>query len=701
ATPAFRFVNRGGPPSTCVRSGRAANQGFRAEVSSDGETCVVVGTATDASNGQSTFHTITASTSVVDFFLFILATPLPSTPTLAPDDVDGFDTSIPEKSGRLKTVLTGVSYTDISHSFASFGSPIGVRFNGRIASCALTSDSPPLPAGLSLLVESGLRACSILVTESALQATDGVGEYTVVASRGDQSATRKLRLEVIAGNFTAPALSISHGAAGAANTVILNPSTPVAIPFANTGSKLSATLADACQVTTGTLPTGLTVRLATEADQRPGITEGSTCMLVGTPGATAVDAANVTISYPIARAVQNNPNPQTTTVQFSVEVAPTPVLVTLERPIIMEQNRVYTTSDPAATLANTGLSIDSCAIEFVPRTNKFGQAHTALISDDMDALAAEVSGEACVITGTVTGKMSSSSGDDFPAIYRVIATANGADGGVDRTSTAEIKMSYFIPFDEGDLPDFTEDNTLRTVYTDQTFGTRGNSFPGLGFFSFGLRLSGFVFIALNSCGLGVSSPRLPPGISLHVQSNRGGCILYVDPDKSLRMASPPTGYTLVGRSGTQSTFGTLRLEVIEGLFTPPALSIAYPAGSPANTVVIETGSFVTIPFTNTGSKISATHNAALGCRGGFSSPAVTLEDFRLTGLTIRLATKADQDNGIAEEGSTCILSGTPTAAIDPSTAPTAFVEFRNGNIQIASGLNHTRLNFTLSVVDPE
>ncbi|MCH9663205.1 MAG: hypothetical protein K0U66_06060, partial [Gammaproteobacteria bacterium] len=237
---------------------------------------------------------------------------------------------------------------------------------------------------------------------------------------------------------------------------------------------------------------------------------------------------------------------------------------------------------------------------------------------------------------------------------------------------------------------------LRTVYTDQTFGTRGNSFPGLAFFSFGLRLSGFIFLALNSCGLEASSPRLPPGISLHVQSNRGGCILYVDPDKSLRMPSPPTGYTLVGRSGTQSTSGTLRLEVIEGLFTPPALSIAYPAGSPANTVVIETGSFVTIPFTNTGSKISATYTDLLGCVGGFNGSDVTLEDFSLTGLTIRLATKADQDNGIAEEGSTCILSGTPTAAIDPSTA---FVQFRSGVPLVDR--NYVRLNFTLSVVEPE
>ncbi|MCA8837180.1 MAG: hypothetical protein K8963_04920, partial [Proteobacteria bacterium] len=604
-----------------------------------------------------------------------------------------------EQSGRLRTVLTEANQFNVVGGFSTspFSEP-GVAFNSIVSACALAPDSPPLPGGLTLHVSSDLRACVIGVGAEASRIVTDIAEYTIIGSRGDigssdfQSATGTLRLEVVAGDFTTPVLSISHGAAGVANTVILNPSTPVAIPFANTGSKLSSLFVDTCKVT-GTLPTGLTVRLATEADKRPGITEGSTCMLVGTPGATAVDAVNVTISYPNTRATSGNANPPDATVQFSIQIAQTPVLVPPDRPIIMERNNVYTAAEPAATLANTGMTIDSCAIEFVPRTDKFGQAHTPLISDTTNPLAAEVSGGACVITGAVTGKTFSST--ELQAIYRVTATADGVSGGADRTSTAEIKMSFF---DSNPIRPSTSSNVLHTVYTDQTFGTRGNGFPGRNFFGFGLAVN--FLRSVSSCDLGDGSPPLPGGMSLHVRSDRTACILYVDPDKSLRVPSPPTDYPIVVRSGAQNSSGTLRLEVIDGSYVRPALSIAHPAGSPTNTVVIETDSFVTIPFTNTGGKISSHLEVySDGCRGKFSDGDLLLPDFSRSGLTVRVATQADEEAGHGVEGSTCILSGTVTDLL----APTAFnllyaVVSNDGN---PNGFYEAELSFTLSVVAPQ
>ncbi|MCA8836983.1 MAG: hypothetical protein K8963_03930, partial [Proteobacteria bacterium] len=390
-TPAVRLVNRGGPPDTCAASRNGSNVPGFLELSSDGETCVVVDTPETVTADDPLGYNLEATASVggsnvtskITAYFYVVASLTDST-TLAVVNS--------EQSGRLRTVLTGATEYRTPSGFSQnpFSEP-GVAFNSIVSACALAPDSPPLPGGLSLHVSSDLRACVIGISQtmSSRIVTD-IAEYTIIGSRGDigssnfQSATGTLRLEVVAGDFTTPVLSISHGAAGAANTVILNPSTPVAIPFANTGSKLSSIFTDACKVTAGTLPTGLTVRLATEADQRPGITEGSTCMLVGTPGATAANAVNVTISYPNTKTNDGTssapPIPSPATVQFSIQIAPTPVLVAPERPIIMEQNNVYTASEPAAVLANTGMAIDSCAIEFVPRTNKLGQAHTSLIS---------------------------------------------------------------------------------------------------------------------------------------------------------------------------------------------------------------------------------------------------------------------------------------------------------------------------------
>ncbi|MCA8837242.1 MAG: hypothetical protein K8963_05240, partial [Proteobacteria bacterium] len=582
ATPAVRFVNRGGPPGSCTgiekkTALRGRFAGFTTMVSGDGETCVIVSTPdVEPRIIQLLAYTVTATTEINSIDVtdseelkIHIAAPLPIGTTLAPADEDGFDANNPENSGSLKTLYTFGGGDDAAASIFLFaGSRTGLRFNNRVTACSLAPDSPRLPSGLSLHVNSGLRLCSLNNNGETRTAAD-VNEYTIVGSHGDQSATRKLRLEVIEGNFTSPELSVAYPSGSTANTITINTSdTPVAIPFANAGSKISSTFVGDCKLSSGSnpLPGDFTVRLATLEDQNAGIAdEGNTCILAGTPSTNTTAPVMVEMSYPSGLPT-NGLTSMLDTVTFTVEVAPTPVLAIPDRPIIMEQNNVYTAAEPAAVLANTGgIAIDSCAIEFVPRTNKLGHVHTSLISDTTNPLAAEVSGGACVITGAVTGKTFSS--PDLQAIYRVTATADGVSGGADRISTAEIKMSFF---NSESISITTNNSILHTVYTDQTFGARGNGFPGFNFFGFGLAVN--FFRSVSSCGLGDGSPPLPGGISLHVRSDRMGCTLYVDPDKSLRVPSPPREYPIVVRSGAQNSSGTLRLEVIEGSFIPPALS---------------------------------------------------------------------------------------------------------------------------------
>ncbi|MCA8836536.1 MAG: hypothetical protein K8963_01620, partial [Proteobacteria bacterium] len=331
---AVRVVNRGGPPESCVASTTNVVHVLIPVVSSDGETCVLVGTPAMVTEAKGYFLDATARvggsnvTSRISVFFHVVASLTDSTPLAVVDS---------GQSGRLRTVLAGATEYRTTSGFSQnpFSEP-GVAFSSIVSACALAPDSPPLPGGLSLHVSSDLRACVIGIhgLQESRIVTD-IAEYTIIGSRGDigssnfQSATGTLRLEVVAGDFTTPALSISHGAADAENTVILNPSTPVAIPFANTGSKLSSTFVDACQVIVGTLPTGLSVRLATEADQNNSIAEeGETCILVGTPGATAAEAVNITISYPNTKTNnQRTSAPPLATYQFSIEVATTPGFV--------------------------------------------------------------------------------------------------------------------------------------------------------------------------------------------------------------------------------------------------------------------------------------------------------------------------------------------------------------------------------------
>ncbi|MCH9662264.1 MAG: hypothetical protein K0U66_01220, partial [Gammaproteobacteria bacterium] len=702
ATPAVRFVNRGGPPGSCtgiekITSLRGRFAGFTTMVSGDGETCVIVSTPdVEPKIIHLLAYVVTATTEINSIDVtdseelkIHIAAPLPIGTTLAPADEDGFDANNPENSGSLKTLYTFGGGDDATASIFLFaGSRTGLRFNNRVTACSLAPDSPRLPSGLSLHVNSGLRLCSLNNNGETRTAAD-VNEYTIVGSHGDQSATRKLRLEVIEGNFTSPELSVAYPSGSTANTITINTSdTPVAIPFANAGSKISSTFVGDCKLSSGSnpLPGDFTVRLATLEDQNAGIAdEGNTCILAGTPSTNTTAPVMVEMSYPSGLPT-NGLTIMLDTITFTIEVAPTPVLVAPDRPVIMEQDNPYTTANPAAILTNTGLELDSCAIEFVPFTNKAGQVHSSLISED---LAAEAMGNTCVITGTVTGKTFSF--PDLQATYRVTATATGESGEADRIGTAEIKMSVFTPVDDSEMNPiaFQEDSTLRTVYTEQTFGSRGNGFPGFNFRNLGVRIPGFTTPVVSSCALASGSAALPPSLSLHIGSDRARCVIYVDPDKSLRQALPPTEYTIVGQNGdhTDTDSGTLRIEIIEGPYTPPALSIAYPAGGAANTIVIEsTTTPVNIPFNNAGSKLSTLFGS--DCMLSGSSNQLP------SGFTVRLATIEDQNAGIADEGSTCILAGTPTELVAPTTVRLVYG-------QTPGKFSGESLQFTFSIVAPQ
>ena len=336
----YVLTNRGGFVETCVDDVGAGMPtlptGLSISATANGDTCQITGMAagdlTLSSGGIYTGYAFNTDaekgddTRVQADYIVVEAAAVGS---LAPAD---------KPSGsRLRTFYSASSW------FAYSGGDFDGEFNGSevrfgaastVTRCRLADDSPSLPYPFAVGPSSSLDAC-IIGPRAAPTSADpwvpfGPTDFTIIGSnsRGDATGTAAvLRLEAKVGTYSAPSLDKpTFPSDGTADKVVIpmgnTAITPIPIP--NTGGKISGTWRHGCTVTTGALPTGLSVRIATAADAAAyngaspapttPIEEGGTCVIAGTPG-TAAAADDVTITYPISISFSSN-----NTVTFSIEV---------------------------------------------------------------------------------------------------------------------------------------------------------------------------------------------------------------------------------------------------------------------------------------------------------------------------------------------------------------------------------------------
>ena len=368
------------------------------------------------------------------------------------------------------------------------------------------------------------------------------------------------------------------------------------------------------------------------------------CVITGTP--TAYAPAR---TYGI-RATGRSPNQAmggTGSVRLKAATQATPDFDT-PRPVLIEGGLNYTVADGTAIrLSNRGGAPAICVWA------------ASFLSIPQMSISKSADGETCILTGTTTA----STGAGNTGTFAIDVTGAPGNAGV------VFGLRYVALPNPTQVPlAASPEARLRTILIGDTgFGAGG---PGSSYYEGGRASNlavkfetgtGFVG-AVTRCRLDNASPALPAFLGLEISSRYNSCVVsHAGGDRETWTASPPTDYAVIGSNwrGDSIAAGSIRIEVATGGFTAPALdNVAFPAaadGGSADTVTLgkDTAIVVPIAIPNGGSKLSATWR--WGCN-------VTSSNLP-TGLEVRLATAADASaNTDIEEGETCVIAGTPTAA---------------------------------------